>query len=99
MKKSKIKTQEQLIKRLKELENTMDNMFWSKAVIAVNQYIKHNPQGLNPDNNYISRLSDTLCTNGAWIYDRVQGKTATIHNADYKNSLTKKIREALGFTF
>lgn len=92
-----IKTQKQLEKRIAHLHDIMDRHVWWKTVDAINEYLKHNPEGLDPSFTKLERFSDSLCLKGAWIYDRVQSKICVTHNPDYKGSLTKKIRKALGF--
>jgi hypothetical protein len=96
----KIKTKEQLQKRLVDLEHMYFDKFHAKSVQAINNYLEHNPEGFDENHiNRIEHLVDSICLHGAWIYDRIQGKIATTHNKDYQSSLTKKVRKALGFTF
>ncbi len=92
-----IKTIEQLEKRLLDLERMHFDVFHQKAVMAVNEYLSYKPYGSEPTDK-ISKISDNVCLSGAWIYDRVQSKICTHTHRNYKGSLTKKIRKALGFT-
>lgn len=93
-----IKTIEQLEKRLSDLERMYFEKFHQKTVEAVLMFLDHNPTGGEPSPK-IERIVDNVCLHAAWIYDRIQDKTCTHHSPDYRRSLTKKIRKALGFTF
>lgn len=93
-----IKTKKQLEKRLKQLDSIYNRLIWVKEVTAINEFLKNNKEGIDPP-NYIEKIVDNRCLSGAWIYDRIQSKTCTIHNPQYKGSLTKKIRNALEYTF
>ncbi|MCP4648762.1 MAG: hypothetical protein GY853_01600 [PVC group bacterium] len=96
-----IKTQKQLKKRLKQLHNHFQKEVHYKMVEAVSEYLQNNDSLDNSDIQYqvkeIEELTDSLILSGAWLYDRIQGKICTTHNKDYKGSLTKKVRKALGF--
>lgn len=93
-----IKTKKQLNKRIKFLLDVHDREVWYKIVAAVNEYLKHNPKGSNPfDIEYIEKATDQFCGQGAWLYDRIQGKICTYGRPGYRGSMTKKIRKALGF--
>jgi len=96
-----IKNEKQLLKRLKFLKEQHDKLFFAKAVIAVNTYLVHNREGIDMSEKTayeISKITDDVCLSGAWIYDRMQNKICKTHSSDYRGSLTKKIRKALGFT-
>lgn len=47
----------------------------------------------------IESLTDYLALSGAWIQDRINRKSGITSNKNYRGSLTKKIRKALGYTF
>jgi hypothetical protein len=93
-----IKTQKQLEKRLKQLEIAYDLTIWQKEVKAINEFLEHNPGGITPP-EYLEKISDARCLNGAWLYDRIQDKICTAHSSQYRGSLTKKIRKALGYVY
>ena len=94
-----IKTKGQLLKRLKFLDDSFHKNIHMKAVTAVNKYLTNN-KPMDKSNVWIAEIDhmvDNLCLSGAWIYDHLQGKICTTHNKDYRGSLTKKIRKALGY--
>ena len=66
----------------------------------VNEFLKQNPDHAG----YYSfqaqetdRLVDALCLSGAWIRDRLSGKKGVPGTKEYRGSLTKRIRKALGY--
>lgn len=73
------------------------NKVRDSIVDIVNDYQRHNPKSDVPTS--IEKFVDHLCLTGAWIFDRTQGKIATTHSSQYRGSLTKKIRKALGYTY
>ncbi len=93
-----IKTQKQLEKRMRQLEDTYYRQVWNKEIVAINSFLNHNPGGITPP-AFLGKISDKRCLDGAWLYDRIQDKICTVHSPQYRGSLTKKIRKALGFTF
>ena len=90
---------EEFIKRMKDHENNFDEL-WQKIVMDTNTFIEDNPDiGMYSLQNNIEKFIDQLCLSGAWIYDRIEGKSGIPSNRNYRGSLTKKIRKALGYTF
>ena len=82
------------IKRMKKHEERYDKL-WGMIVEDTNRYIEKNPEkSMYQFQNNIEHFSDHLCTSGAWIQDRINGKMPRD-----RGSLTKKIRRALGYTF
>lgn len=47
--------------------------------------------------NNAKKLSDSLCLSGAWITDKLTGRSGVPSLPDYRGSLTKKVRKALGY--
>ena len=85
---------ETYIKRMKSHEDKFD-ILWAKIVKDTNEFIKDNPDvGMYSLQNNIEKFSDSMTLSGAWIQDRINGKTW-----NNRSSLTKKIRKALGYTF
>ena len=75
---------------------------WEKIVKDTNDFIETNPKITMYNmklygSNSISKFTDDLCLSGAWITDRINGKTGSPSGNNYKGSLTKKIRKALGY--
>ena len=92
-------TKDEFVKRMEGYENTFDDL-WVKIVQDTNKFIEDNPDvGMYSLHNNIEKFIDQLCLSGAWIYDRIEGKSSTPSNRNYRGSLTKKIRKALGYTF
>ena len=48
-------------------------------------------------NDDFQRAYEGPCFHGAWLYDRIQDKIAYSGGSDYRGSMTKKIRKALGY--
>lgn len=92
-------TKEDFIKRMKEHENEFD-VLWQKIVLDTNDFVEKNPDiNMYSLQNNVEKFVDQLCLSGAWVQDRIEGKTGVPGNDGYKGSLTKKIRKALGYTF
>ena len=96
-------TKKAYAKRMAQHEATFDRL-WGKMVDDTNDFIKKNPEltfrALNNDGYcQLEHFRDNLCLSGAWIGDRIDGRVATVHSKSYKGSLTKKIRNSLGYTF
>ena len=90
-----MKTVKQLEKRMLHLDK-MYHRHWAKEVGAINQFLQHNG-GIDPP-DWLEKISDKRAMDAAWLYDRIQNKICTTHHSDYRKSLTKKIRKALGYT-
>ncbi|MGB4966328.1 MAG: hypothetical protein WBO77_04465 [Microgenomates group bacterium] len=76
------------------------NDLWMKIVSDTNEYIESNPD-TNMDTvsgGAVEYLTHDLCLSGAWIIDRLNDRTGITGDKNYKYSLTKKIRKALGYT-
>ena len=43
------------------------------------------------------KLTDSLCLSGAWIQDKLTGRVGVPSHPEYRGSLTKKVRKALGY--
>ena len=84
--------------RMKQHESKFDAI-WQDIVSDVNEYIKDNPEETMYSLNSVDKFTDSLCLSGAWIQDRINGKSGVSSNPKYRGSLTKKIRKALGYTF
>jgi hypothetical protein len=97
----KVMTRKRYLKRMRQHEATFDRL-WAKIVKDTNDhldyYTKNNKPAADPDTRPLSTFLDSLCLSGAWIKDRIEGRTATHHHHTYRGSLTKKIRKALGYT-
>jgi hypothetical protein len=82
------------VKKMKAHEERFDKL-WRKIVDDTNKCIEKNPETtMYSFQNNIEHFSDNLCTYGAWIQDRINGKMPKD-----RGSLTKKIRKALGYTY
>jgi len=88
-------TRKAYLKRMAQHEATLDRL-WRKMVDDTNEHVRKHG-GIDVPNQ-IEKFTDSLCLKGSWIYDRIQGKICTTHNTNYRGSLTKKIRKALGYT-
>lgn len=65
-----------------------------------NKFDEHNPEvSMYSLQNNVNKFSDQLCLSGAWVQDRINGKSGVHTNSKYRGSLTKKIRKSLGYTF
>lgn len=92
-------TQEQYIKKMKEHESKFDKI-WQDIVKDTNQFIADNPDvGMYLLQNNVEKFVDQLSLSGAWIHDRIEGKSGVPSNKNYRGSLSKKIRKALGYTY
>ena len=88
---------EELIKRMIKHREKFSVLF-DDIVVDVNKYV--NEKGnFNPSYTDIEKFTDDLCLSGAWINDRLIGKSGVVHSKEYRGSLTKKIRKALGYTY
>ena len=86
-------------KRMKQHEATLDKL-WRKMVDDTNEFIEKNPTvSANGLGRFIEDIVDSLCLKGAWIQDRLNGKSGVYSSSKYRGSLTKKIRKALGYTY
>lgn len=47
--------------------------------------------------NNANKLTDSLCLSGAWVRDRLTGFSGAPGVPEYRGSLTKKVRKALGY--
>mgnify|MGYP005838781797 CR=1 FL=1 len=98
---NQVKTKKQLEKRLKELSQRFDREIHTNMVESVNSFLEHN-ETLNTydvTSGVYEKFTDSVCLSGAWTADRLRGYVGTTHNSTYKKSLSKKIRNALGYTF
>lgn len=85
---------EKYIEKMKAHQETFDAL-WMEIVEDTNKYIEKNPEkSMYNFTNNVENFSDYLCTSGAWIVDRLNGKMPKDRGA-----LTKKIRKALGYTY
>jgi hypothetical protein len=92
-------TKKQLIKRMSAHNQNFDKL-WTKIVKDVNLYLQDNPEekSFSPlQNTQIDKFCDSLSLSGAWVYDRLDGKTSIPHGKDYKGSRTKGTRKVLGY--
>lgn len=88
-----------LERKLKKRNDQFEKV-WMGIVVDINDHIdKYGvPSNQHADLGYdTEKLIDSLCLSGAWVQDRLTGKTGTTHSSTYKKSLTKKIRKALGY--
>jgi hypothetical protein len=92
-------TKEELIKRFDNHKKAFE-LLWGDVVADIIQYTEDNPDEKEMSyfhNTVMSRLVDSLCLSGAWIDDRLNGKSGVPGAADYRGSRTKAIRKALGY--
>lgn len=80
-------------KKMKKHEESFDKL-WMKIVNDTNDFIKDNPETTMYSLQHIEKFSDILCLSGAWVQDRINGKTPL---SRVKGSLTRKIRKILGY--
>ena len=96
----KINPAERLAMKLSKHSQKFDKLR-AKIVNDVNEFIKKNPE-VTTYTLYqykdVESFVDTLCLSGAWIQDRIDGKSGVPGLENYRGSLTKKIRKALGYT-
>jgi hypothetical protein len=92
-------TKAQYEAKMKKHEQAFDKL-WMKMVDDTNQFIKDNPdRSMYQFQNSIEKFIDQLCLSGAWITDRINGKSGVPSSSNYRGSLSKKIRKALGYTY
>lgn len=99
-------TKAQYIKRMRKNEQAFSKV-WSKMVDDTNAFIESNPDTTRIDSIYnpgesgnsIENIADYIIKSGAWIYDRLNGKSGVPSHANYRGSMTKKVRQALGYTY
>jgi hypothetical protein len=92
-------TKAQYEAKMKKHEQAFDKL-WKKMVDDTNQFIKDNPdRSMSQFQNSIEKFIDQLCLSGAWITDRINGKSGVPSSSNYRGSLSKKIRKALGYTY
>ncbi len=86
---------------LKELNNIREkfSILHLETVNIINDDIKDLENKGNEIERCIENIVDDFCLFGAWIHDRSKGLSGLTHSTDYKKTLTKKIRKALGYTF
>jgi hypothetical protein len=80
-------TKAQYEAKMKKHEQAFDKL-WMKMVDDTNQFIKDNPDiGMYQFQNSIEKFSDHLSLSGAWIVDRINGKSGVMNanNKLYKN--------------
>jgi len=92
-------TKKRYIQRMEKHDQSFAKL-WNKIVDDTNAFIADNPDvGMySLQNSKVETLSDYLCLSGAWIQDRINGKTGARYGKKYNQSLTKKVRKALGYT-
>jgi hypothetical protein len=89
-------TKEEFIAKIKVHESKFDEL-WMGIVQDTNQFIQDNPDVTMYSLQTVDKLVDYLCLSGAWIHDRIQGKSSVPTTPKYRGSLSKKIRKALGY--
>jgi len=83
--------------RMKMHEAAFDKL-WMKMVEDTNEFIHKNEDvTMYSLQNNVEKFSDQLCLSGAWIQDRIKGKSGAPSSPKYSGSLTKRIRKALGY--
>jgi hypothetical protein len=92
-------TKARYIKRMEQHEKSFA-VLWSKICKDTNSFIIDNPsETMRSIPPAIDELITDLCLSGAWIKDRMEGFSGVPHYANYKKSMTRKIRKILGYTF
>ena len=90
---------ETYIRRMEKHSKAFDKL-WDKIVADTNNFIKSNSDtSCYLLDTKVTSLIDNLSLSGAWIQDRINGKSGVTGDKNYRGSLTKKIRQALGYTF
>lgn len=82
---------------MKKHEKAFDKV-WDRMVRDTNKFIKDNPDVGMYSLQHIENIADHLALSGAWLYDRINGRSGVSGCKGYYHSMTKKIRRALGFT-
>jgi hypothetical protein len=90
-------TKEEFTTKMVQHEKTF-NELWSKIVQDVNEFTEQNPNTTMYSLQKVDRIVDGLCLSGAWIEDRINGKSGNPHAKEYRGSRTKAVRKALGYT-
>lgn len=90
-------TTKKYLQRMKQHEATF-NRLWEKVVKDTNEFLETNQERGWEVDNKVEGMCDSLCLSGAWVKDRLDGKSGLPSNDTYKRSLTKRIRKALGYT-
>lgn len=91
-------TKARYLKRMKQHEAAVDRA-WMKIAHETNEFIRDNPNQEIYNQKQIESFIDSLCLKGAWISDRLRGLSGLSHNPTYRRSLSKKIRNILGYTY
>lgn len=86
-----------LERKLKKRSLQFDKV-WQGTVKDVNGYLEKNGpvSDIGEFKRSVENYVDELCLSGAWIQDRLTGHTS-VHGSNYRGSLSKKIRKALGY--
>lgn len=91
-------TKKLYIYRMMLYEKAFDKL-WTKIVRDTNKFVDDCPDvNMYSLSNNVEKFVDNLCLSGAWIHDRIEKKSGAPSNKNYRGSLTKKIRKALGYT-
>ncbi len=82
-------------KRLQQHSRSFEKI-WTKITKDTNNYVDAGNN--DSDSREVENLVDDLCLSGAWIKDRIEGKSGNPHSDKYRGSLSKKIRKVLGYS-
>ena len=92
-------TLDELKTKIKSHNDKIDDI-WPDMVKDINKYLAKNKHIKNPTEiKEFENIIDNLLLSGAWIHDRLQGRTARHGHSSYNGSMSKKVRKILGFTF
>jgi hypothetical protein len=90
---------EEYSKRLQQHNKDFDEL-WAKIVQDTNDFISLDSQVTTSDQiEGVEDIVDNFCLSGAWIQDRLDGKSNDPCSEKYKGSLSEKIGKALGYNF
>jgi len=80
-------------KKMENHKKSFDKL-WKKIVNDTNDFIEKNPEISLYSFQDIEKFTDNMCLSGAWVQDRLNGKSPFVHK---KGSLTRKIKKSLGY--
>ena len=90
-------TREEFDRKMFHYHVKFNEEIWQDIVTDVNKFIDDNPNDKYTE-GYVEKIVDNLMLSGAWIQDRLNGKTGCPGLRNYRGSLSKKVRKAIGYT-
>ena len=89
-------SKEEYIKRMKVHQESFETIH-DDIINDTNAFIDSNPTVTMYDLNTIEGFTDHICKFGAWVQDRINGYPTVPGLKGYNKSISKKVRNALGY--